>query len=209
MTKAEHREMGQIMCKIKRGIQAVQEERAEKIQREGRLAKAPGGGTERRFNSGHDSHGQKRLAYPWTKPGSTYAHLLKNPTCQPALRHRLAEALDVDEDWLFSTQVQIPRGHGVAERQLIKKLEQLVQKSNRRNRNPAYFDLLQDLRCADPTDRHKAWFLHERIINVLEDRTHKPLTQGQRHYLRQLERRWRARSDNYGTSPGETNAPHR
>ncbi len=83
----------------------------------------------------------------------------------------------------------------MAERQLIKKLEQLVQKSNRRNRNPSYFDLLQDLRCADPADRDKAWFLHESIINVLEDRRHKPLTQGQRHYLHQLERVWRARAD--------------
>ena len=29
-----------------------------------------------------------------------------------ALQHRLAEALGVDEDWLFSTQVQIPSSEG-------------------------------------------------------------------------------------------------
>ncbi len=83
MTKAEHRKMSQIVRKIKRGIQAVREERAEKIQGESRLTKVPGSGTERHFNSGHDSHAQKRLAYPWTKHRSTYAHLLNNPTCQP------------------------------------------------------------------------------------------------------------------------------
>ncbi len=79
-------------------------------------------------------------------------------------------------------------------RALLREFERFVKRLNRRNRNPAYFDLLQDLRRADPGNRHRAWFLHERIIRVLEGEGGS-LTPGQRAYLNRLRRQWQPRAD--------------